>query len=69
MSTSVKSSEKQLPSQEIFRAILLFNWSNVRLKRLKGLRAIKIIKEIKFEWVWGEFELKIVCRDNNSQNI
>ena len=33
MSTSVKSSEKQLPIQETFSSILLLNSSNFRLKK------------------------------------
>ena len=35
---------------------------------MKGLRVNKNVKEIKFEGVWGELELK-KSRDNNSQNI
>ena len=36
---------------------------------MKGLRATKIVKEIKFEGVWGALESKKVSRKNNSQNI
>ena len=30
---------------------------------------MKIVKEIKFEEVWGELEQKKISRDNQSQNI
>ena len=39
------------------------------LNSVKDLRVTKNVKEIKFEWVWGELESKKVSRDNNSQNI
>ena len=69
IATSVKRSEKQLPSKSNFRTFchsiaLILGWNSV-----KGLRVIKYVKEIKFEGVWGELESKKVSRDNNSQNI
>ena len=39
------------------------------LNSAKDLRVTKNVKEIKFEGVWGELELKKISRDNNSQNI
>ena len=35
---------------------------------VKDLRVTKNVKEIKFEAVWGDLELKKGSRDNNSQN-
>ena len=36
---------------------------------MKDLRVTKIVKEIKFERVWGESEGRNICRDNHSQNV
>ena len=56
--TSVKRSEKQLPSKENVRAFLQLNCSNFKLSRVKGIRVPKMLKEIKFERVWKELEVK-----------
>ena len=67
--TSVERLEKQLPSKgnfgifcNITALILGQNW-------VKTVRVTKIVKEIKFEGVWGKLEAKNVSRDNHSQNI
>ena len=39
------------------------------LNSVKDFRVTKSVKEIKFEGVWGEVELRKVSRDNNSQKI
>ena len=40
------------------------------LNSVKDLRVTtKIVKEIKFEGVWGDLQSKKGSRDNNSQNI
>ena len=36
---------------------------------MKGLRVTKVVKDIKFEGVWGELESKNICRDSYLQNI
>ena len=36
---------------------------------VKELKVTKIVKEVKFEGVWGKLEAKNVSRDNHSQNI
>ena len=36
---------------------------------MKDLRVTKVIKETKFQGVWGELESKKISRDNHSQNI
>ena len=55
------------------RIILGLFWNSIALilglNSVKDLRVTKNVKEIKFEWVWGELESKKVSRDNNSQNI
>ena len=51
----MRISEKQLSSKEI---ILQINCPNFRLKQCEGPRVTKIVKEIKFETVWGELESK-----------
>ena len=65
----MKRSGKQLPLKIIlgvfFHSIALI----LGLNSVKDLRVAKNVKEIKFEGVWGELELKKVSRDNNSQNI
>ena len=52
----MKISEKQLPSKENFSIFLGLKCSNFRLKLCEGIRITKIVKEIKFEVVWGELE-------------
>ena len=62
-------SEKQLPNKANFsifcNLIALILGSNCG----EGLRVTKIVKEIKFEEVWGELEAKNISRDNHSRNI
>ena len=55
---SVKRSEKQLPRKGKFRTFLQLNCSNFSLKLVKSLIVTKIVREIKFEEVWGELEAK-----------
>ena len=43
---------------------LIFGWNSV-----KGLRVTKVVKDIKFEGVWGELESKNISRDSYLQNI
>ena len=54
----MKISEKELPSNANLRSFLLLNCSNFKLKRFKGVRVTKRVKQIKFEGVWGELESK-----------
>ena len=65
----MKRSEKELPNKANFSNFLLLNCSNFRLKLFETLLSYKIVKENKFEEVWAELEVKIVFRDNHSQNI
>ena len=62
-------SEKQLPSKTNFRTFLPFNALILIKNSVKGLRVTKIVKEVKFEEVWGELESKKVSRGNHSKNI
>ena len=55
---SVKRSEKQLPRKGKFRTFLQLNCSNFSLKLVKSLIVTKIVREIKFQEVWGELEAK-----------
>ena len=55
----MKRLEKQLPSKANFTTFLQLNCSNFRLKPCeRGLKVIKIVKEIKFEGFWGELGAK-----------
>ena len=55
----MKRSEKQLPMRGSSSTFLQPNCSNFRLKVfVKGLRVIKIVKELNFEGVWGDLEAK-----------
>ena len=36
---------------------------------MKGLRVTKVVKDIRFERVWGELESKNSSRDSYLQNI
>ena len=56
--TSVKRSEKQLPSKANFCFFFLLNCSNFKLKQCKRHRVTKILKQIMFQGVWGESESK-----------
>ena len=50
----MRRSEKQFPSKVYFGTFLELNCSNFRLNSVKGLRVLKIFKEVKFEGNWGE---------------
>ena len=54
----MKRSEKQLPSKSNFSTSLQLKCSNFRLIQWKGLGVTRIVKEFKFEGVWGELESK-----------
>ena len=69
MSTSVKSWEKQLPSKTNFSTFLIFNCSNFKLKQCERLRVTKILKEIKFERIWGKLESKKSFETNSSFHV
>ena len=56
--TSVKRSGKHLSSKANFSTFLQISCSNFRLKLCQTLQAEKIIKQIKFERVWGGLEAK-----------
>ena len=58
MSSSVKSSETQLPSHENVNTLFYLIALILDSKIVKGFRVAKIIKEYKFERVWGELESK-----------
>ena len=62
MLTSRKISEKQVPRRQILALFCNLVALILGLKWVKGLRVTKIVKEIKFEGVWGELEAKNWCQ-------
>ena len=58
----MKKSEKKLQHKANFSTFLALNWSHQNC--IKGVT--KIVKEIKFEGIWGELEAKTVSRENHS---
>ena len=53
---NVNLSEKQLPSKTNFSTFLQLNSFNFRLRLCE--RSYQLVKEIKFEGVWGDVEAK-----------
>ena len=54
----MKSSEKQLPSKANIRTFLSLIALILGQNSVKDIKVTKIVKEIKFEGVWVELELK-----------
>ena len=54
----MKSWEKQLPSKANIRTFLSLTALILGQNSVKDIKVTKIVKEIKFEGVWGELELK-----------
>ena len=60
----MKRSEKKLAHKANFSTFLALSWYNQN--GIKDLKVTKIVKEIKFEGIWGELEAKTVSRENHS---